>query len=379
MTTETSTYFAAPERANEKDLQAEIVLVNRHALFKELMRAIGSIFAVLNGQRQVVAVNDAFLRDFEIDNLDDILGLRPGEVVGCKHVHDAPNGCGTGELCASCGAAVSIVASMQTGEPTERKCVLSTTKNGHELELCLAVRACPIKIGGQHFTLLLLQDVTTRELQASLEQIFFHDISNIVMALTGAFTSAYLDADGETSKKSLEIERLISRLATEIAVQRRLFNMDVTGTQPTKADVPVWRILTELRYIFAEHPAASGKPLVIPGDAPSLTLYTNQSMLLRVLVNMLVNAFEAADAGEQVQLWVENSGGRVCFCVWNHKHIPREIAPRVFQRHFSTKMKSGRGLGCYAMRLLGEHYLGGEVSFTSSPEDGTVFRFSLPV
>jgi sensor histidine kinase regulating citrate/malate metabolism len=53
-----------------------------------------------------------------------------------------------------------------------------------------------------------------------------------------------------------------------------------------------------------------------------------------------------------------------------------EISNRLFQRNFSTKSEAGRGIGTYSMKLFGEKVLGGKVSFTSSEEDGTLFKFS---
>ena len=93
---------------------------------------------------------------------------------------------------------------------------------------------------------------------------------------------------------------------------------------------------------------------------------------------MLVNAFEATEPGGAVRLWLEQSGREVTFCVWNRQAIPGDVAPRVFQRNFSTKAESGRGLGTYAMKLFGETYLGGDMSFTTSKESGTIFRLRLP-
>ena len=40
---------------------------------------------------------------------------------------------------------------------------------------------------------------------------------------------------------------------------------------------------------------------------------------------------------------------------------------------------AGRGIGTYSIRLLGERYLGGRVSFDSTPEAGTTFRIHLPL
>ena len=54
------------------------------------------------------------------------------------------------------------------------------------------------------------------------------------------------------------------------------------------------------------------------------------------------------------------------------------VQRQVFNRSFTTKGK-GRGLGSYAMKLLGERYLQGKVSFTTDPEEGTTFRIELPV
>jgi sensor histidine kinase regulating citrate/malate metabolism len=63
--------------------------------------------------------------------------------------------------------------------------------------------------------------------------------------------------------------------------------------------------------------------------------------------------------------------------VKNEGCIPRELQLLIFQRSFSTK-GPGRGVGTYSMRLLGETYLGGIVSFATSLDDGTVFRIRLP-
>jgi signal transduction histidine kinase len=93
---------------------------------------------------------------------------------------------------------------------------------------------------------------------------------------------------------------------------------------------------------------------------------------------MLTNAFEATEDGGEVRLWTEEDAQSLTFCVWNSQPIPDDTARRVFQRNFTTKSGSGRGLGTFGMRLLGETYLRGQVSFTTSPSDGTVFCFRLP-
>jgi signal transduction histidine kinase len=68
----------------------------------------------------------------------------------------------------------------------------------------------------------------------------------------------------------------------------------------------------------------------------------------------------------------------VTFSVWNRAAIAPEVRPRIFQRNFSSKGESGRGLGTYSVKLLGETLLGAQVDFTTSAAAGTEFRVRLP-
>ncbi|MHC4874743.1 MAG: ATP-binding protein [Planctomycetota bacterium] len=56
-----------------------------------------------------------------------------------------------------------------------------------------------------------------------------------------------------------------------------------------------------------------------------------------------------------------------------------DVKLRVFQRNFSTKADNGRGLGTFSMKLFGEKFLGGSVTFVSTEEEGTVFKLTLPL
>jgi sensor histidine kinase regulating citrate/malate metabolism len=86
---------------------------------------------------------------------------------------------------------------------------------------------------------------------------------------------------------------------------------------------------------------------------------------------------EATKAGGTVSLGAEVNAADCTFWCQNDGAIPREVALQIFQRSFSTKGR-GRGIGTYSIKLLGERYLGGQVSFTSMPETGTRFQIRLP-
>jgi len=92
---------------------------------------------------------------------------------------------------------------------------------------------------------------------------------------------------------------------------------------------------------------------------------------------MLKNALEASSVGGTVSMRGKGAGDFVEFRVHNDGCMPRSSQLQVFQRSFSTK-GNGRGLGTYSIKLLTERYLKGTVSFTSTEEEGTTFRVSLP-
>ena len=121
------------------------------------------------------------------------------------------------------------------------------------------------------------------------------------------------------------------------------------------------------------------KKLTLPKKFPDKRIKTDPPMLLRVLTNMLMNAFEATETGGEVKLNIAADNDAVSFSVWNKECIPENIQQRIFQQYFSTKNGNGRGFGTYSIKLIGEQFLRGKVSFTSRESKGTVFRFELPL
>ena len=85
--------------------------------------------------------------------------------------------------------------------------------------------------------------------------------------------------------------------------------------------------------------------------------------------NPIMSALLAATGGLLIVMWE----------VWNDAYIPPEAQSGIFQKHFSTKASTGRGMGTHSMKLLGEKRLNGKVTFSSSLEAGTTFCFKHPL
>lgn len=370
------TFFASAEKADKTKFAFEVDLLSNNPVISALLNSISGLLAVLNEHRQIVTVNDIFLQTLGYDNLLQVLELRPGDALHCLHAGGEPAGCGTTKYCETCGAAIAIVSSLEQNQPVERLCALSVSRNGQPVELALLVRSHPVTLDNVRFLLLFIQDVTLHERRAALERTFFHDINNMLYMLVSA---SELLAQENPSSLAQSVHEVSTRLVKEVAIQRTLMQNELSSYQPVWHTYHVRRILGDLHSFFARHPAACGKSIDVINRFPDASLKTEISLLSRVLCNMIINALEATAEGGTIKIWYECESGTSSFHVWNDQEIPPAMALRLFQRNFSTKGQNGRGIGTYSMKLFGEGILGGEVSFQTSVETGTVFKLSLPV
>jgi signal transduction histidine kinase len=138
------------------------------------------------------------------------------------------------------------------------------------------------------------------------------------------------------------------------------------------------RLIKRLAKFYSHHKTARGKSLAVEDSSAAVEFVTDKALLSRVLGNMIKNALEASETGRQATVGCFERDGKVIFQVRNPGVIPPETRMQIFQRSFSTK-SGDRGLGTYSMKLLGEKYLEGKISFVSDRENGTVFTARFPV
>lgn len=367
------------ERSTESGLKKEIATLLHDPFVEALLKTIPGLLAVLNEHRQIVAVNDTFVQHLGLDSAATILGARPGEAINCIHAHEGPGGCGTSRYCSSCGAAIAIATGLANDCPAERCCAITVQRNGRQEDLYLKIRVQPLTVSSQGYLLVFIQDISAEQRWMILEQTFFHDISNLVSTIVAQSEMLASTRSQPPAELAHSILKASTRLAGELAFQRELLHSGSSSILPMQETVSSVQLLRDLRKNFDGHPVAKGKNFVSLSNGTDIRFKTDPSLLLRVLGNMLINAFEASHNGDEVRLKVSKTDNQILFSVWNQQAIPETVALRVFQRNFSTKGGLGRGLGTYSMKLLGEDTLGGQVSFSSCPEKGTTFQIALPV
>ncbi|MFT3831300.1 MAG: ATP-binding protein [Opitutaceae bacterium] len=372
-----ATYFASPERLPPARLREQLQTLTANPVIDELLRTFGGLIAVLNDHRQILATNEVLLGYLGVGSIDDLLGQRLGEAIACPHATEMPAGCGTSRYCRTCGAAIAQAVALHQQKSAERYCAIEVLREGRRADVMLRVRATPCEVAQQKLILVVCDDVSRQQQSALAERSFHHDLNNTLTALLCASSSLATDRCGELAT---EVHQLATRLARELELQRRLITaIDPAGLEARVRPLRLGAVLDTLRAVAGHHPAAQGKRITIIQPREEIEFAADDTLLLRVLVNMAINALEATPAGGEVRIHTTRESAALAFRVWNEAPIPPEIALRIFQRNFTTKGDLGRGLGTYSMKLVGERLLHGRVEFTSSALEGTTFAFALPL
>lgn len=366
--TKLKTFFAKPDRTTRNELLKKISIIEESKVIDGILLWGQSILAILDENRQILKVNTNFFKKLGIDESEDLLGLRPGEAIRCKYSDLEEGGCGTSRYCSTCGAAIAIVSTLDSKEEVERTCSI----NNHVFK----VKALTITMDRSDFVLLFIEDITKEYHRETINRAFFHNVKNILNGIVGA--SELLSSLDTTSELTKVIHSSSLILQKEIEIQKDIsFNEDFKFDLKRES-INIGSIYNELKSIYSIHPLKLNKNIKYIDPNTDISFISDRSILLRILNSMITNALEASELYSVVKVWVENHRDKILFRVHNEEVIPEDIKLRVFQKQFSTKSELGRGFGTYTMKLFGEKYLGGEMTFNSDDKVGTIFTLALP-
>jgi signal transduction histidine kinase len=370
------TEFAPAERASSETVQRQAALLARQPLISELLNSVLDYVLILNPQRQIVFASRNVQHLVPGMALEDLLGRRPGEALGCTHAGTLSGGCGTTAFCRECGAARAILASL-AGTKDCRECRMVRVANGNEEALDLLVTGTPLTLAGETYSLVAMADISHEKRRQALERIFFHDILNSAGGLEGRILLLDKRVPGELREQVGWLRAGLHQVLEEIVAQRDLLAAESNELAVDPQPVRSRELLEMVLRLYAKHPVAEKRGLELDPAAAAVDLVTDARLLRRILGNLVKNALEASQPGQVVTAGCGAEPGGVRFWVRNPTFMPSSVQRQVFNRSFSTK-GAGRGLGTYSVKLLTERYLKGKAGFTSSEADGTTFFVILP-
>lgn len=375
---ERTTFFAPAERAAPEAVERLHRKLSDGCAELDVISALPVMTLALNAQRQAVFASREFLRFLGDLPLEQVLGRRPGELLGCVHAGAGPAGCGTSTFCRFCGAARAVVDALN-GTAGVEECRMVRTVEGEREAVELRVWATPIRFEDEQVTLFTILDVSDEKRRTLLERIFFHDVLNTAGAIRSM--AEFLSEEDFTADEEAELKDALhgatDRLIAEIKAQRMLAQAEAGILTPEPQGLDLAALASEVAREYEKHPVAEGISLRVDPGADAALLRTDKTLAGRVIGNLVKNALEASVAGDVVTVRVRPTDDGAEVAVYNPAVMSAEVRSLVFHRSFSTK-GGDRGLGTWSVKLLVERYLGGTVEFTSEDGSGTTFHVRLP-
>lgn len=367
-----ATFHAPPERLPDGEIERQSEELGDLAGLGRLLDCMPDWVMILNFQRQIIFANRSLRRFVASRGSDELLGLRPGELLGCREAKAAPAGCGTGEACRTCGAVNAILGAL-AGRSVTHECRISNTAID---AFDVRVWASPFHWEQEHYALVIAVDISNEKRRQVLERIFFHDLLNTAGSLYGL--SELIRSDPASADEFKEdLYETAETLVNEIRSQRVLLAAEQNNLPVTIAATNSRSLLESVIQTYRHHSLAKDKSILLASGPAAFIFPTDETLLHRVLSNLLKNALEASRAGDRIEMGAAERETTFEFWCHNPQFIPRSIQLQLFQRSFSTK-GPGRGIGTYSIRLLTERYLGGTVTLHSESEAGTRFVIAFP-
>lgn len=376
--------YAKNVRLSPQKIAEQMVILENHFRenndFKGLLDCLHFVIIVLNSDRQIIFANRAFLILIN-RQLEEILGLRFGEAIGCAYALNSEFGCGSTKNCSQCSAINGQLQLLQHHNTNQVNCsVLTHTNDSLELEL----NYTPIKINNEIFIITSAVDVQEKNHRDMLERTVLHDIQNTIGAL-GAFSEELLQLVQEASNPRIHaLSKMIQHISTiatdELQAHSQLVNIEIDSVRVTIKTINLDDYLSEIVDLYATFPWARRCYFIKEAHQRGISIDTDGVLLKRILVNLLKNAAEAEVEQEKPPIligWGHDEDG-VYISVHNRSMIPETMQLQMFRKYMSTKGK-GRGIGTFSIKVLTERYLNGTVSFKSSKNEGTTFKITLPL
>jgi signal transduction histidine kinase len=339
-----------------------------NTLLRGFLEALSQPIMVLDKLHRMVWANQVLGKYTEVE-VDAVLGKSPGEVLGCGECGGDSSRC---RARTACGLRQALAAGFD-GDGSSFDFHLE--RPGRDA-LALRLKCSPIGLFASDLLFLVVEDRSLQNRRDMLERVFFHDLINSLGAIQGASQMLEESAKGDDTEMAWLLAEQAQEVLNEVRSHRDLFDAETGDFRPRREKISGIKLLKRVAATFGVHQSFGGRTILLDASTQDILLYSDSTLLKRVLGNMVKNALEA-DKGP-VTLKCSHWQDGILLEVHNEGVVPDESRDRIFRRAFSTKGQ-GRGLGCYSMKLFGEGILGGRVWYRSEQGLGTTFCIWLPV
>ncbi|MGE4453496.1 MAG: ATP-binding protein [Sphaerochaeta sp.] len=225
-----------------------------------------------------------------------------------------------------------------------------------------------------------------------LEQVRKDFVANVSHELKTPITSIAGFAEALTETVNHEdithfsqiINRQANRMRQLVEDLLLLSSLEQAGAKASMSWTTLEQILGESQESCTYRFEEKGSVLAINADNPeNLLLYVNENLIAQALTNLVINALNYSEPGQQVTLRAIVREEDATFSVEDHGiGIPKDAQERIFERFYRvdaarSRSQGGTGLGLSIVKhIVNVH--GGSLSLTSDLGKGSTFTITLP-
>lgn len=329
----------------------------------------------------VISIHDLDFRIRQINrSFRAVFGDRLGEY--CYRVYK-----GRSEVCLDCPMAKTF----RDGRVHESEEVVRT-RDAQMVQM--AVQTAPLfdgagrVVGGMEVGTDISRTVASQQEMVLLGQAMAsmaHHVKNIVTGLEGGIfvVEEGLATDNEEQlHEGWEMVRRNIERVTKLAHDQLFCSRD---RPPEKRLVDPNSIVCEAVQLYRDRAAKNGVDLLVEPDRHAPEMMLDPNGFHDLLTNLISNALDACifDTATRshwvsVKSLLEPSGEFRLEVADNGQGIPSDMCSEVFTEMFSSKGRTGTGLGLLVVyRVVSAH--GGQINVLSDEDVGTVFNIVLPL
>lgn len=226
-----------------------------------------------------------------------------------------------------------------------------------------------------HAQTILLVKSESRAMAGRASGSAAHDLNNLLMALSGLLEGLKDQEQGNAfltaTRRELEVSiDQLSHLSRRLVLAARGMEFG------EECDVELSKRIPLIAKLVSRHPDVRRCTLTIPSIDP-VKVRLNVSLFEQAVLNLIINAAQAAGPGGKVELSVRGSDDTVVLQVDDSgPGISPEDCEAIFAPGYTTK-KDGSGLGLLCVRAFADS-CNGKVSIERSKLGGAAFRVQVP-
>jgi len=376
--------------------QAEKLLQTEKDNLKAIFNAAPVGMLLLNEKAEVTQINGVVEKLVGQYHLGD----QPGDLLGCIHSFETPEGCGHSRSCPKCSIRNSIVKALKLDRPSHCEEVSTTLLvEGKKITLWLEIIIEPVVLDGSKYVIVAMSDITNRkkaekemkeavEMKSKFISTASHELRTPLTSIKEGVNLVYSETTGplnDDQKEFLGIaKRNVDRLARlindvldyqKMSAGRMTFNL-----KPASINETVKLVEETMRPLTKE----KGLELIIELDDAIPSVNFDKDKIIQVLTNLVNNALKFTEKGS-VKVTTFRSDNNIITAVKDTGDgIKQEDMSKLFHEFEQLPTKDdyrktgGTGLGLVISKKIIENH-GGKIWAESEYGKGTTFYFTLPM